>query len=50
MVAANFFQRVGTGPGDVPPGTYIVNVWWAGAGAPSGGAAGAAFVLKLYQQ
>jgi hypothetical protein len=50
MVAANFFQRVGTGPGDVPPGTYVVNVWWAGAGAPSGGAAGAAFVLKLYQQ
>ena len=49
MVAANFFQRVGTAPGDVPPGTYVVSVWWAGAGAPSGGAAGAAFVLKLYQ-
>ena len=49
MVAGNFFQRVGSGPGDVPPGTYVVNVWWAGAGATSGGAAGAAFVLKLYQ-
>ena len=49
MVAANFFQRVGSAPTDVPPGTYVVNVWWAGAGAPSGGAAGAAFVLKLYQ-
>lgn len=49
MVSANFFQRVGSAPGDVPPGTYVVNVWWAGAGAPTGGAAGAAFVLKLYQ-
>jgi hypothetical protein len=48
MVSGNFFQRVGSGPGDVPPGTYIVNVWWAGAGG-SGGASGAAFVLKLYQ-
>jgi hypothetical protein len=49
MFAANFFQRVGTGPHDVPPGTYTVDVWWAGAppGAP-GGALGAAFVLKLY--
>jgi len=48
MVSANFFQRIGTAPGDVPPGTYIVDVWWAGAGAPTGGATGAAFVLKLY--
>lgn len=48
MVSANFFQRVGSAPGDVPPGTYVVNVWWAGAGG-AGGAAGAAFVLKLYQ-
>lgn len=48
MVSANFFQRIGTAPGDVPPGTYFVDVWWAGAGAPTGGATGAAFVLKLY--
>jgi len=48
MVSANFFQSIGSAAGDLPPGTYIVNVWWAGAGAPSGGAAGAAFVLKLY--
>jgi hypothetical protein len=49
MFAANFFQRAGTAPHDVPPGTYQVDVWWAGAppGAP-GGAIGAAFVLKLY--
>lgn len=49
MFAANLFQRVGTGPHDVPPGTYRVDVWWAGAppGVP-GGALGAAFVLKLY--
>ncbi len=46
---ANFFQRVGTQPGDVPPGTYRVDVWWAGA-PPSGtgGAFAGAFVLKLY--
>lgn len=49
MVSANFFQRVGSNAGDVPPGTYIVDVWWAGAGG-AGGAAGAAFVLKLYMQ
>lgn len=48
MVSANFFQRIGSAPGDLPPGTYVVDVWWAGAGAPSGGAAGAAFVVKLY--
>jgi hypothetical protein len=49
MVAANFFQRVGKAPHDVPPGVYRVDVWWAGAppGA-AGGAIGAAFVLKLY--
>jgi hypothetical protein len=50
MFAANFFQRVGTGPHDVPPGAYRVDVWWAGG--PSwvtpGGAIGSAFVLKLY--
>ena len=47
MVSANFFQRIGANPGDLPAGTYIVDVWWAGAGG-AGGAAGAAFVLKLY--
>lgn len=45
---ANFFARVGTGPYDIPPGAYLVDVWWAGAGGP-GGAIGAGFVLKLYQ-
>ncbi|MDH3402917.1 MAG: hypothetical protein OES32_09975 [Acidobacteriota bacterium] len=49
MLAANFFQRVGSEEHDVPPGVYRVDVWWAGAppGVP-GGAIGAAFVLKLY--
>ncbi len=51
MLAANFFQRVGDQKHDVPPGSYRVDVWWAGAppGAvvPSG-AFGGAFVLKLY--
>jgi hypothetical protein len=52
MFAANFFQRVGKGPHDVPPGAYRVDVWWAGgpAGVSPGGAIGAAFVLKLYMQ
>jgi hypothetical protein len=50
MVSANFFQRIGAAPGDLPPGAYTVDVWWAGAGAPTGGAAGAAFVLKLYMR
>jgi len=49
MVSANFFQRIGTAPGDLPPGAYVVDVWWAGAGG-AGGAAGAAFVLKLYMR
>lgn len=51
MLAANFFQRVGDGKHDVPPGSYRVDVWWAGAppgsAVPSGAFAGA-FVLKLY--
>ena len=47
MYASNFFQRVGTGPHEVPPGLYRVDVWWAGGPNP-GGAIGAAFVLKLY--
>jgi hypothetical protein len=45
---SNFFQRVGTGHGEVPPGTYRVNVWWAGGPIGGGGAIGAAFILKLY--
>lgn len=47
--SANFFQRIGSGPTDVPPGIYQVDVWWAGGPAGAGGAIGAAFVLKLYQ-
>ena len=46
MYASNFFQAVGKGPHEVPPGTYRVDVWWSGNGP--GGAIGAAFVLKLY--
>jgi hypothetical protein len=49
MYASNFFQRVGNGPHEVLPGSYRVDVWWAGAGGP-GGTLGAAFVLTLYQQ
>jgi hypothetical protein len=48
MFAANFFQKVGSGPHEVRPGTYRVDVWWAGAGP--GGAIGAGFVLKLYMR
>lgn len=51
MLAANFFQKVGTGPSEVPPGTYRVDVWWAGAPPGSGSPGGALamdFVLKLY--
>lgn len=48
-IGANFFQRIGTGHGEVPPGVYYVDVWWAGGPAGAGGAIGAAFVLKLYQ-
>jgi hypothetical protein len=49
--AANFFQRIGKDKanGDVPPGVYRVDVWWAGGPVGGGGAIGAAFVLKLYQ-
>ncbi len=47
MYSSNFFQRVGRGPHEVPPGTYQVDVWWAGGPNP-GGAIGAGFVLKLY--
>lgn len=46
---ANFFQRIGDQEGDVKPGTYYVDVWWAGGPVGGGGAIGAAFVLKLYQ-
>jgi hypothetical protein len=48
MYASNFFQRVGKERGDVPPGDYQVDVWWAGGPIGGGGAIGAAFVLKLY--
>lgn len=48
MLGANFFQKVGYGPHELPPGTYRVDVWWSGAGP--GGAIGAAFVLKLYMR
>jgi hypothetical protein len=51
MLAANFFQRVGDGKHEVPPGSYQVDVWWAGAppgAAVPSGVIGAAFVLKLY--
>jgi hypothetical protein len=48
---ANFFGRIGTASGEFIPGTYIVDVWWAGGNpAIGGGAIGAAFVLKLYQE
>jgi len=45
---SNFFQRVGSERGDVKPGDYQVDVWWAGGPVGGGGAIGAAFVLKLY--
>ncbi|HKO44914.1 MAG TPA: hypothetical protein VJU84_16675 [Pyrinomonadaceae bacterium] len=48
MFAANFFQKVGNGPHEVPPGVYRVDVWWSGAGP--GGAIAFSAVLKLYQQ
>jgi len=51
MYASNFFQRVGTGPHEVPPGAYRLDVWWAGGpwfSPPPGGAIAMAFVLKLY--
>jgi hypothetical protein len=47
MFAANFFQKVGKGPHEVPPGVYRVDVWWSGAGP--GGAIAFTAVLKLYQ-
>ncbi|HEV7644767.1 MAG TPA: hypothetical protein VGO50_12550 [Pyrinomonadaceae bacterium] len=46
MIAGNFFQRVGTGPHELPPGDYYVDVWWSGNGP--GGALAMDFVLKLY--
>jgi hypothetical protein len=48
MLGANFFQKVGYGSHELPPGTYRIDVWWSGAGP--GGAIGAAFVLKLYMR
>lgn len=51
MLGANFYKTVGSAPGQVPPGTYQVDAWWAGGPSFLGGAGaiGAAFVLKLYQ-
>jgi hypothetical protein len=46
MIAGNFFQRVGKGRHEIPPGDYFVDVWWAGNGP--GGALAMDFVLKLY--
>jgi hypothetical protein len=48
--AANFFQHVGDDPGDMRAGVYRVDVWWSGGPVGGGGAIGADFVLKLYQQ
>ncbi len=48
VFGSNFFQRVGAGQHEVPPGSYRVDVWWSGAGP--GGAIGAAFILKLYMR
>ena len=50
MYASNFFQRIGRDKeqGDLPPGVYQVDVWWAGGPIGGGGAIGADFVLKLY--
>lgn len=50
MFAANFYQPIGSGPGTLPPGTYRVDVWWAGGPVGGGGAIAAAFVLKLYSR
>jgi hypothetical protein len=47
--AANYYQGIGTGQGQVPPGPYRVDVWWSGGPTAPGGAIGAAFTLKLYQ-
>ncbi len=46
MLAANFFQKVGTGRHEIAPGDYYVDVWWSGNGP--GGALAMDFVLKLY--
>lgn len=50
MIGANFYTPIGTAAGQVAPGTYKLNVWWAGGPTAAGGAIGAAFVLKLYEQ
>ncbi|HEV8690536.1 MAG TPA: hypothetical protein VGQ91_09600 [Ideonella sp.] len=47
--AANYYQGIGNGQGLIPPGPYVVDVWWAGGPTAPGGAIGAAFTLKLYQ-
>ncbi len=50
MISANFFQRVGDMPGEVPGGQYRVDVWWSGGPVSGGGALAMDFVLKLYQR
>ena len=49
MLGANFYMPVGTATGQVAPGIYRVDVWWAGGPFATPGSIGAAFVLKLYQ-
>lgn len=49
MLGANFYQGIGVGNGLIPPGSYRVDVWWAGGPVGGGGGIGAAFTLKLYQ-
>jgi hypothetical protein len=48
MLGSNFYQGIGIGNGLIPPGSYQVDVWWAGGPIGGGGAIGAAFTLKLY--
>jgi hypothetical protein len=50
MLGSNFYLPVGTAAGQIPPGSYRVDVWWAGGPVGGGGAIGADFVLKLYYQ
>jgi hypothetical protein len=49
MLGSNFYQGIGVGNGLIGPGSYRVDVWWAGGPIGGGGAIGAAFTLKLYQ-
>ena len=40
--AANFYQGIGTQPGQIPAGAYRVDAWWAGGPVGGGGGSGAA--------